>query len=124
MTKPERDLGFVGQVKDAFLECRSLRHQFSLTYFGPLSGTTIKTKFSRSTIVRVSRCKRCGIQKEDFFNPTNASRAAMGMSFTAFHRRYRYPSGYAWDSQSATGKKPTFADYNYELYRRFNKGAK
>lgn len=118
---PDRDLGFVEQVKIDFLECRSMRHQFSLVYFGPLSGTNLQTRFSPSIIVRITRCRRCRVHKEDFFNPTNASRAAMGLSFSAFHRRYRYPEGYAWDSTAASGEKPTFADYNYELYQRFNK---
>lgn len=116
-----RDIKFVEKLDQDYVECRSLRHQFNLTYFGPIrSIPNFKSRFAPSTIVRQAECARCGVLKEDFFNPTNASRASLGLSFTSFHRRYRYPTDYEWDSTSGK-ERPTNADYNFELYKRFQK---
>lgn len=119
----ERDLRFPEKLDHDFLECRSLRHQFNLVYFGPIRGLPpdLQPRLSPSTIVRQAECNRCGVIKEDFFNPTNASRASMGLTFTSFHRRYRYPPGYQWDGLNSTKERPTNADYNYELYKRFSR---
>lgn len=123
MTSDNRDLGFVKKLSNEAVQCRSLRHQFDLEYFGRVSGLKeFDSKFSPTTIVRISVCRRCGVNKEDFFNPANASRLAMGMDFVSFYRRYRYPSNYSWKSSESSKDRPVNGDYNLELYRRYLKG--
>lgn len=120
-TRTDRDLGFVTDLNSRYLQCRTIRHQFELTYFGPASGLKdFTSKFVGAIVIRQAKCRRCGILKEDFFNAPNANRAAMGLKFTAFHRRYRYPAGYTWSKAESGGEKPTAGDYNLELYTRTN----
>lgn len=122
MKEAERDVSFVADLGPNALACRTLRHQFELVYFGPIKDLEeFKTIYNSSTIVRQVQCRRCMVFKEDFFNPTNAARMILRREFTSFYRRYRYPDGYAWKASESNGERPAQGDYNYELFKRYNK---
>lgn len=121
----QRDLGFVRKLGKPKLTCRTLHHTLEIKYWGPASGIRdFKSPYGPSIIVRQSVCTRCGFRQEKFYNPTNANRAVMGLTFTAFKTRYRYPGDYLWKSGESSKEKPTKADYSFELYTRMNEEKK
>lgn len=123
MTAPvDRDQGFVSKLEGEFIECRALRHQFDLIYFGVANRIPdFKSSHGPSVIVMQAGCRRCGVLREMFFNPYNAAKAAMGQEFVSFSHRYRYPTGYTWKKSESSMERPVHSDYAYEMFNRFNR---
>lgn len=118
----DRDLRFVEHLVEEYIKCRAVRHQFDVLYFEAIRGIPDfkpPRQMSPSVIVLQIQCQRCTLIREDFFNPTNASRLSMGLPFVAFTKRYIYPAGYSWSKKESSKERPSPADYKHELYNRF-----
>lgn len=115
--KPERDISFVKQLPDDYLMCRTLRHAWSIVYFGRVREADkrwLPRKPIFRSIVRISECIRCQTIRREFFNETQARSYLNGHPFDVISRQYMYPRDYQHRGEA----RPVNKDFNFELLRR------
>jgi len=116
-----RDEGFVRGLSQEFLECRSMRHAYTIKYFGTLKNAPgwLKAKWNPYTLVLIRQCIRCPLRVMHFMNAANGKRVHSGEPFRAFARRSVYGHNYLWVGSDSDLDRPDITDYNRELYNRW-----
>lgn len=117
-----RDIGFVNGILDEYLECRTIRHSWSIEHLGVagdmLEAADIPHGY-RGAMLRILECNRCGMARHDFLTGVSRRPVSLGGldAFVIFARRYRAPTGYLWKAHGDISR-PVNADYNVELFTR------
>ena len=112
----DRDLKWVATLEGDFVACRSIRHQWEMERFAPLSPDekrVTKPEGASQVIKRELLCLRCGTIRMDYFG-RNQRR---GM-FQRIKSEYMYPRGYTFVGAKHNKLRPMSEDYNAELFRR------
>lgn len=98
----------VDAMPDAYLECRSLGHAWTIIWWGRVSELPddlvprIVNEF-RWRLVRVAQCTRCATIRDQFY-PRVPSAYAEIAGFSPQYSRYRYPDGYQAPGYGFTGR--------------------
>lgn len=109
----QRDIKWVKQLDPRFLECRSLRHQWSIDSYD-MADQYAGRRWHKDAkvVVRYLVCGRCGTMRWDYFE------YKQGL-FERLKSRYMYPKGYKFVKSEHDADKPAFADYGEALFRQY-----